>query len=250
MQAPNSVILLQLTIPNSAIFPLQDQATSPSSSPLIVSDPAAKKDEASSNQVLSEENQAKLKEIFSWLQKDARDQVRDVDHFEEMLESIDQELPEDIKTSLEPISDLDIHYVAIRRALKSQSSQPVLEQKKARAEQTVKWSQAQIESNKEMLTKLQSALESKIARKTTLETELRNLSAEIEVDEKKIAELPGLIEKTQEEALAAMSEANLLEEEEKLSALYNTQKDYQERLKNINQIISNASNVIAKYLNI
>jgi Ca2+-binding EF-hand superfamily protein len=79
-----------------------------------VSDSAAEKDEASLNQVLSEENQAKLKEIFSWLQKDDRDQVRDVDHFEEILESIDQDLPQDIKTSLEPISDLDIHYVAIR----------------------------------------------------------------------------------------------------------------------------------------
>jgi chromosome segregation ATPase len=165
-----------------------------------------------------------------------------------MLESIDQELPEDIKTSLEPISDLDIHYVAIRRALKSQSSQPVLEQKQARAEQAVKGSQAQIESNKEMLTKLQSALELKIARKTALESELRNLSAEIEADEKKIAEHPGLIEKTQEEASTAMIEANQLEA--KLSALFNTQKDYQERLKNINQIISNASSVIAKYLNI
>jgi chromosome segregation ATPase len=214
----------------------------------VVSDPTAKEDEASLNQVLSEVNQAKLKEIFSWLQKDARDQVRDVDHFEEMLESIDQELPEDIKTSLEPISDLDIRYVAIRRALKSQSSQPVLEQKKVRAEQAVKGSQAQIESNKEMLTKLQSALELKIARKTALETELRNLSAEIEADEKKIAELPRLIEKTQEEASAAMIEANQLEA--KLSALSNTQKDYQERLKNINQIISNDSSVIAKYLNI
>jgi hypothetical protein len=82
-----------------------------------------------------------------------------------MLESIDQELPEDIKTSLEHISDLDIHYVAIRRALKSQSSRLVVEQKKARDEQTVKGSQAQIESNKEMLTNLQSALELKIARK-------------------------------------------------------------------------------------
>jgi hypothetical protein len=114
MQAPNSVILLQPTIPNSAIFPFQDLAISPSNSPLVVSDPAAEKDEAPLNQVLSEENQAKLKEIFSWLQKDARDQVRDVDHFEEILESIDQEFPEDIKASLEPISDLDIHYVAIR----------------------------------------------------------------------------------------------------------------------------------------
>jgi hypothetical protein len=37
------------------------------------------------------------------------------------------------------------------------------------------------------------------------------LSAEIEADEKKIAKLPGLIEKTQEEASAAMTEANQLE---------------------------------------
>jgi hypothetical protein len=36
-----------------------------------VSDLAAEKDEASSHQVLSEENQASLKEVFSWLQKDA-----------------------------------------------------------------------------------------------------------------------------------------------------------------------------------
>jgi predicted nucleic acid-binding Zn-ribbon protein len=59
-----------------------------------------------------------------------------------------------------------------------------------------------------MLTNLQSALKLKIARKTALETELRNLSAEIETDKKKIAELPRLIEKTQEEASAAMIEAN------------------------------------------
>jgi chromosome segregation ATPase len=165
-----------------------------------------------------------------------------------MLESIHQELPEDIKTSLEPISGLDIHYVAIRRALKSQSSRPVLEQKKAKAEQAAKGSQAQIESNKEMLAKLQFALESKTARKTALETELRILSAEIEADEKKIAELPGLIEKTQEEAPTAVTEANQLEAQ--LSALSNIQRDYQERMENINKILSNASSVIAKHLNI
>jgi chromosome segregation ATPase len=201
-----------------------------------------------SNQVLSEETQARLSEIFSWLQKDARDQIRDVDHFEEMLEPINQELPEDIKASLEPISSLDIHYVAIRRALKSQSSRPAVEQKKARAKQAVKGSQAQIERDKEMLTNLQSALDLKIARKTALETELKNLSAEIEADKKKIVELPVLIEKTQEEASAAMVEVNQLEAQ--LSVLSNTQEDYQERMKNINQIISNASSVIAKYLNI
>jgi chromosome segregation ATPase len=215
----------------------------------MVNDPTTEiGDEEPSNQVLSEETQARLREIFSWLQKDARAQIRDVDHFEEMLEPINQELPEDIKASLEPISVLDNHYVAIRRALKSQSSRPAIEQKKARAEQAVKGSQTQIESDKETLTKLQSTLELKIARKTALETELKNLSAEIEADKKKIAELLGLIKKTQEEASAAMIEVNQLEEQ--LSVLSNTQEDYQERLKNINQIISNTSSVIAKYLNI
>jgi chromosome segregation ATPase len=112
----------------------------------------------------------------------------------------------------------------------------------------VKGSQDQIESSKEMLAKLPPALELKIARKTALETELRNLLAEIEADEKKIAELPGLIEKIQKEASVAMIEANQLEA--KLSALSNIQKDYQEQLENINQTTSNASSVIAKYLNI
>jgi chromosome segregation ATPase len=74
------------------------------------------------------------------------------------------------------------------------------------------------------------------------------LSAEIEADEKKIAELPGLIEKTQKEASSAITEANQFEAE--LTVLSNTQRDYQERMKNINQTILNASNVIAKYLNI
>jgi chromosome segregation ATPase len=215
----------------------------------VVNDPAAETgDGGTLNQALPEEIQAMLKEIFAWLQKDARDQIRDVDHFEEMLEPINQELPEDIKASLEPISGLDIHYVAIRRALKSQSSQPAVEQKKAIAEQAVKGSQSQTESHKEMLTNLQSALELKIARKTAIETKLRNLLAEIEADERKIAELPELIENTQEEASAAMTEVNQFEAQ--LSALSNTQRDYQERMKNINQITSNASSVIAKYLNI
>jgi hypothetical protein len=35
-----------------------------------------------------------------------------------------------------------------------------------------------------------------------------------------------------------------------LAILSNAQKDYQERMENIHQTTSNASNVIAKYLNI
>jgi chromosome segregation ATPase len=99
-----------------------------------------------------------------------------------------------------------------------------------------------------MLANLQAARELKIARKAALEAELKDLCAEIEADDKKIAELPSLIKKTQEEASSAITEVNQCEA--KLAVLSDAQKDYQERMENIHQTISHASNVIAKYLNV
>jgi hypothetical protein len=226
----------------------QDQVASPSSFSFTVDDLAVEKgDEGSSSQALSEENQAKLRETPSLLQSDIQDQVRDVDLLEEVLESINQELPDDIKASLEPISQLDNHFVAVRRALKIQSSRPALEQKRAKAKQFVKESQAQIQSNKELLAELQPALELKIARKAALKAELKSLTVEIEAD-KKIAELPGLTEKIQRQASAALTESNQLKT--KLSAPSNTQEADQKLLENISKMISDASSVISKYLNI
>jgi hypothetical protein len=113
-----------------------------------VDDPTTEKgDEASSHQVLSE-NQAKLKEVFYLLQWDTQDQVRDVDRLEEILESIDQELPSNIKALLEPISHPDNNYAAVRRALKNQSSRPVLEQKRAKIKQFVEESQVKSSGTK------------------------------------------------------------------------------------------------------
>jgi hypothetical protein len=63
---------------------------------------------------LSEENQAKLKEILSLLQRNVQDQAKDADLLREALELIDQDLPADIKTSLEPISKLDDHFVVVK----------------------------------------------------------------------------------------------------------------------------------------
>jgi hypothetical protein len=77
---------------------------------------------------------------------------------------------------------------------------------------------------------------------------LKSLSAEIEADDKNIAELPGLIEKIHEEATSAIAEVNQCNAE--LTIPSNAQKDYQERTDDIHQTVSNASNVIAKYLNI
>jgi hypothetical protein len=76
----------------------------------------------------------------------------------------------------------------------------------------VKESQAQIQSNKELLAELQHALELKIIRKAALEAELKNLTAEIEADKKKMAELPGLTEKIQKEATTTLTESNQLKQ--------------------------------------
>jgi cell fate (sporulation/competence/biofilm development) regulator YlbF (YheA/YmcA/DUF963 family) len=84
-------------------------------------------------------------------------------------------------------------------------------------------------------------------RKAALEAELRKLTAEIEADEK-MAELPESTEKMRKEALAALNIERQLKT--KLSALSKTQEADQKLLENINKIISNATNVILKYLGV
>jgi flagellar hook-associated protein FlgK len=103
------------------------------------------------------------------LQRDVQDQVRNADLLREALEFINQDLPTDIKASLEPVSQLDNHFAAVKQALKNQSSQPALEQMRAMAKQSVKDLHAQIQSNKELLAKLHPALELKKTRKAALE---------------------------------------------------------------------------------
>jgi hypothetical protein len=81
---------------------------------------------------------------------------------------------------------------------------------------------------------LQPALELKKTRKAALEAELRNLTAEIEADEK-MAELPESMEKMRKEASAALNVERQLKT--KLSALSKTQEADQKLLENINKII-------------
>jgi chromosome segregation ATPase len=209
---------------------------------------AEKGDEASSSQALSEENQAKLKEILSLLQRDVQDQVKDADLLREALELIDQDLPADINASLERVSKLDDHFVAVKQALKNLSSQPALEQKQAANKQSMKDLHIQMQNHKELLTKLQPELEMKKVRKAELEAELRTLTAEIKADENKMAELPKSMEKIRKEATAAMTAGKQLKT--KLLTLSKTQEANQRLLENINKIISDASNVISKYLGV
>jgi chromosome segregation ATPase len=199
-------------------------------------------------QPLSDEVLAKLREIVAWLEGDAQDQFKDLDHFEEMLESISQELPEDVRASLVSICGLDILYVPIRHALRKLRSRPAIKKKRSNAEQALNGAQSQTESHKDTLASLQASCDLKIAKKAALEAELRSLSAEIEADKKKIAKLPGLVEKIQEEARSAIAKMEQCDAE--LTTLSSAQKDCQELLDNFRQATSNARGVIAKHLNI
>jgi DNA repair exonuclease SbcCD ATPase subunit len=143
---------------------------------------------------------------------------------------------------------LDNHFAAIKQALKNQSSQPALEQRRATAKQSMKDLHAQIQNNKELLAKLQPALALEKAKKAALEAELRTLTAEIEADEKMIAEHLESTEKIRKEASVALDAERQLKT--KLSALSKTQEADQRLLENINKIISYATNVISKYLGV
>jgi chromosome segregation ATPase len=200
------------------------------------------------HQTLSDEVLAELREIVAWLERDAQDQFKDLDHFEEMLESISQELPEDVRASLVSICGLDILYAPIRHALRKLRSRPAIEKKRADVEHAVNGAQSQTESHRDTLASLQASCDLKIAKKAALEAELRSLSADIEADKKKIAELPGLIEKTQAEAKSAIAKMEQCDAE--LTTLSSAQKDCHELLDNFRQATSNARGVIAKHLNI
>jgi hypothetical protein len=67
-----------------------------------------------------------LKKILSLLQRDVQDQVKVADLLREALAQIYQDLPADIKASLEPIFKLDDHFVAVKQALKNLFSQLAL----------------------------------------------------------------------------------------------------------------------------
>jgi chromosome segregation ATPase len=199
------------------------------------------------SQPLPGEVLSKLKEIAAWLGKDAQDQFNDLHHFEEMFESISQELPEDIKASLSSVYDLEAFYVPIRRAWRKLRSRPAIEKRKTDAEHAMNGAQSQAESHKDALANLQASYDLKVARKAALEAELRSLSAEIETDKEKIAELPGLIAKTQAEVKSAITKIEQCDAE--LTDLSGAQKDCQELLNNSHLITSNARGVIAKLLN-
>jgi hypothetical protein len=199
------------------------------------------------NQPLPDEVLLKLKEIAAWLEKDVQDQLNDLCHFEEMFEPISRRLPDDIRAFLSSIYDLEPFYVPLRRTWRKLRSRSAIEKEKTDAEQAMNGKQSQAKSHRDALADLQASYDLKVARKAALEAELRSLSAEMEIDQKKIADLPGLIAKTEAEAESAVTRVKQCDAE--LTDLSDAQKDYQEILDNSHLIVSNVRHALAKLLN-
>jgi chromosome segregation ATPase len=199
------------------------------------------------NQPLPDEVLLKLKEIAAWLEKDVQDQLNDLCHFEEMFEPISRRLPDDIRAFLSSIYDLEPFYVPLRRTWRKLRSRSAIEKEKTDAEQAMNGIQSQAKSHRDALADLQASYDLKVARKAALEAELRSLSAEMEIDQKKIADLPGLIAKTEAEAESAVTRVKQCDAE--LTDLSDAQKDYQEILDNSHLIVSNVRHALAKLLN-
>jgi hypothetical protein len=199
------------------------------------------------NQPLPDEVLLKLKEIAAWLEKDVQDQLNDLCHFEEMFEPISRKLPDDIRAFLSSIYNLEPFYVPLRRTWRKLRSRSAIEKEKTDAEQAMNGIQSQAKSHKDALADLQASYDLKVARKAALEAELKSLSAEMEIDQKKMADLPGLIAKTEAEAESAVTKVKQCDAE--LADLSDAQKDYQEILDNSHLIVSNVRHALAKLLN-
>jgi hypothetical protein len=74
-----------------------------------------------------------------------------------MLESISQELPEDIRASLSSVYGLDTLYAPIKHALSKLRSRPAIEKKKADAEHAMTGAQSRAKSHKDTLANLQAS---------------------------------------------------------------------------------------------
>jgi hypothetical protein len=246
-EVPNSALNLDTLIlafsPRQRCF--QDHA--PSSSSLPSEGPSTADVMKEINQPLPDEVLLKLKEIAAWLEKDVQDQLNDLRHFEEMFEPISRKLPDDIRAFLSSVYDLEPFYVPLRRTWRKLRSRSAIEKEKTDAEQAMNGMQSQAESHKDALADLQASYDLKVARKAALEAELRSLSAEMEIDQKKIADLPGLIAKTQAEVESAVTRVKQCDAE--LTDLSDAQKDYQEILDNSHLIVSNVRHALAKLLN-
>jgi hypothetical protein len=223
------------------------QDHTPSSSSLPSEGPSTADVTKEINQPLPDEVLLKLKEIAAWLEKDVQDQLNDLRHFEEMFEPISRKLPDDIRAFLSSVYDLEPFYVPLRRTWRKLRSRSAIEKEKTDAEQAMNGIQSQAKSHKDALADLQASYDLKVARKAALEAELKRLSAEMEIDQKKIADLPGLIAKTEAEAESAVTRVKQCDAE--LTDLSDAQKDYQEILDNSHLIVSNVRHALAKLLN-
>jgi chromosome segregation ATPase len=215
---------------------------------LIVEEYIGERDEeASSQQQLSAENQARLRDIILLLNKDITTLVQDADQIRDIIELIDQEVPPNLRASLESIAHLDDHFATVKRASKSITVRATLQNDKLVKEQHVKELHSEIQSAKHSLETLEPELKVMEEEKTKLEAQLAQLNAKIQSHKAKVADLPGSIEAAKAKITSVIKENQQIKN--RLIKIHSSEEDDQKVLDDVSRIRTEAMDVINLFLN-
>lgn len=205
-----------------------------------------KGEESSSQQQLSTENQARLRNIVLLLNKDITALVQEADQVRDIIDLIDQEIPPVLKASLDSAACIDDHFGPVKRASKNIATRTLLKNENLATEQQAKELHSQIQSGNETLATLEPKLRAMKEERTKLEAQLAKLNADIQLHEEQLAVLPNSIAAARAK-IAPIIQTNR-QIKTKLSKIQSSEEDDQKVLDNVSQIRNNIMDVINSFL--
>ena len=172
----------------------------------------------------------------------------DVDQIRELVENISQDLPDDLKATLESATHLEDHFPAVRRALKNTASMSNLLNIRASKLQKIKDLHSRIQFSKNSYEQMQTDLDAMKLKRPDLEAQLSLLNSQIQDQEAKVAGLPDIIDQAKGEIQAHIKEDISLKA--RLQKVQKSSDNDQKVLDNFHQIKTEAINAIKLHLNL
>lgn len=230
------------------LFPPKQDAQPKASLSLMFEEYVGEKgEESSSQQQLSVENQARLRDIALLLNKDVTVLVQEADQIRDIIDLIDQEIPPALKASLDSAACIDDYFGPVKRANKNIATRASLKNDSLTTEQQAKELHSQIQSSNQTLATLEPKLRAMKEEKARLEAQLAELNANIQLHEEQLADLPNSIE-TAKAKISSVIQTNR-QIKTKLSKIQSSEDDDQKVLRDVSQIRNDVIDVINSFLN-
>ena len=203
-------------------------------------------EEASSSQQLSQENQARLRDISLILNEDIVNLIQKVNLIRDIWYLVDQEIPTSVKTALDTALHLDDHTGSINRASRNMSIRASAQQGFEVESQQIKELYSQVQLGKESLKALTPELKAMKLKKAELEAQLADLNTRIQAHEDKISSLSPSIEKAEAKIIPAARRIRQFKTQ--LSKISSTEEEDRKAFEVVDQIKKNAIAVINSFL--